>query len=52
MCEDVGIILAYLPPYLPDLNAIQKSFARLKHWIKRIVFYLNSFKAMTLVKIP
>ena len=35
MCEDAGIILAYLLPYLPDLNPIESSFAQLKAWIKK-----------------
>jgi len=34
MCQDAGVILAYLPPYSPDLNPIEESFAQLKQWIK------------------
>ena len=46
MCEDAGIILAYLPPYSPDLNPIESSFAQLKAWIKKnreLVFGFQEF---------
>jgi len=35
MCEDAGVVLAFLPPYLPDLNPIEETFAQLKAWIKK-----------------
>jgi transposase len=35
MCQDAGVKLAYLPPYSPDLNAIEEFFAELKAFIKR-----------------
>ena len=35
MCEEAGVVLARLPPYSPDLNPIETSFAILKAWIKR-----------------
>lgn len=35
MCEQAGVRLEYLPPYSPDLNPIETSFATLKAWIKR-----------------
>ena len=35
MCAEAGVILAYLPPYSPDFNPIETSFALLKAWIKR-----------------
>ena len=35
MLEDAGIALAFLPPYLPDLNPIELSFAQLKRWIQK-----------------
>jgi transposase len=35
MCEDAGVVLAYLPPYSPDFNPIEQSFAELKTWLKR-----------------
>jgi len=46
MCEDAGIILTYLPPYSPDLNPIESSFAQLKAWIKKnreLVFGFQEF---------
>ena len=30
MCQDAGIILAFLPPYSPDFNPIEEAFAELK----------------------
>ena len=35
MCHKAGVLLKYLPPYLPDLNSIETSFSVLKAWIKR-----------------
>ena len=29
-----GARLWYLPPYAPDLNPIEQSFSRIKHWIR------------------
>lgn len=59
MCETAGVKLVYLPPYLPDLNPIEQSFAQLKAFIKKnkdlmsmytsfeefIIFALNNFNA-------
>ena len=35
MCRDAQLILAYLPPYSPDFNPIEESFAELKAWMKK-----------------
>ena len=35
MCDEAGVLLKYLPPYSPDLNPIETSFAVLKAWIRR-----------------
>ena len=35
MCRDIGVELVFLPPYSPDLNPIEESFAELKAWIKK-----------------
>jgi len=35
LCQEVGIKLAYLPPYSPDLNPIEEAFAELKAWFKK-----------------
>jgi transposase len=35
MCDEAGIELAFLPPYSPDFNPIEESFAELKAWIKK-----------------
>ena len=33
-CEEAGVIVEFLPPYSPDFNPIETSFAHLKSWIK------------------
>ena len=34
LIESAGCKLIFLPPYLPDLNPIEKFWANMKHWIK------------------
>ena len=33
--KDKGILLKFLPPYLPDYNPIELTFSMLKAWIRR-----------------
>ena len=35
MCAEAGVIILYLPPYSPDMNPIEQSFAQLKSWMRR-----------------
>jgi transposase len=35
MCNAAGVLLVFLPPYSPDFNPIEESFAELKAWIKK-----------------
>ena len=35
MCEEAGVLLEFLPPYSPDLNPIETSFALLKAYLRR-----------------
>lgn len=35
MCAEANLLLAKLPPYSPDFNLIETSFAVLKAWIRR-----------------
>ncbi len=35
LCSEFGVLLVKLPPYSPDYNPIETSFAVLKAWIKR-----------------
>lgn len=35
MCTQAGVELVYLPPYSPDYNPIEQSFATLKQWMQR-----------------
>ena len=34
MLKAVGARLWYLPPYSPDLNPIEQTFAKIKHWMR------------------
>jgi DDE superfamily endonuclease len=34
LCDARGVILLYLPPYSPDYNPIEQSFAALKAWMR------------------
>ena len=35
LCAAAGVKLEYLPPYSPDYNPIEESFAELKAWVKK-----------------
>lgn len=35
LCEQYGVLLKFLPPYSPDFNPIEATFADIKAWIKR-----------------
>ena len=35
MCDEAGVLLAFLPPYSPDYNPIEEAFAELKQWLKK-----------------
>jgi transposase len=35
MCSEAGVILLYLPPYLPGLNPIKKFSSELKMFVKK-----------------
>jgi hypothetical protein len=35
MCAERGVDLVYLPPYSPEFNPIEQSFAQLKNWMRR-----------------
>ena len=43
MCDEAGVLLEYLPPYSPDLNPIETSFAILKAWIRRNMDLAETF---------
>jgi transposase len=42
MCREAGVELVFLPPYSPDFNPIEESFAELKAWIKKERELLNA----------
>jgi transposase len=35
MCDEVGVVLEFLPPYSPDFNPIEESFSALKAWVRK-----------------
>lgn len=35
MIQTAGARLWYLPPYSPDLNAIEQAFSKIKHWMRQ-----------------
>ena len=35
LCDEFGVGLEFLPPYSPDYNPIEESFAELKVWTKK-----------------
>ena len=35
LCDDVEIILDFLPPYSSDFNPIEEAFAELKAWMRK-----------------
>jgi transposase len=36
MIKAAGARLWYLPPYSPDLNPIEQTFAKIKHWMRKV----------------
>ena len=45
LCEHSGVILEFLPPYLPDFNPIEAIFKDLKAWIKRNYILASEFES-------
>ena len=45
--EGLGGRVLYLPPYLPDFNPIETSFAVIKSWLKRHHDFVTSFNDPT-----
>lgn len=43
MCLDAGMLLVYLPAYLPDYNSIKSFFAVLKRYIQKNATLINIF---------
>ena len=35
LLKDAGVTVRFLPAYSPDLNPIEKFFAKLKHWLRK-----------------
>jgi transposase len=45
LCEYSGIILKFLPLYLPDFNPIKATFKDLKAWIRKNYMLVPEFKS-------
>jgi transposase len=43
MCNRSQVLLVFLPPYSPDFNPIEESFAELKAWMKKNNALLSQF---------
>ena len=41
LCAEKGVLIEYLPPYLPNFNPIKESFYDLKLWIRRNYYKLK-----------
>jgi hypothetical protein len=35
LCDAAGVLLELLPPYSPDFNPIEESFAEMKAWMRK-----------------
>jgi transposase len=35
LCNEAGVLLEFLPPYSPDFNPIEESFAEMKAWMRK-----------------
>ena len=45
LCEQVGVVLEFLPPYSPDFNPIEATFKDLKAWIRRNYTLASNFNS-------
>jgi len=43
LIEQAGCTLLFLPPYSPDLNKIEKFWARLKHYLRKTLNQFENF---------
>jgi transposase len=50
ICAAAGVLLIYLPPYLPDMNPIEKFFSVLKSQLKRRQILTGSAEDPRLIK--
>ena len=35
LCDEVGVVLDFLPPYSSDFNPIEEAFVELKAWMRK-----------------
>lgn len=43
LAKNAGVNLLFLPPYSPDFNPIEKSWANLKRWLKDNLLHYSQF---------
>ena len=45
MCNEAGVLLEFLPLYLPDYNLIEEAFAELKQWLKKNYMLASGYES-------
>lgn len=50
ICANAGVILMYLPTYSPDFNPIEKVFATLKTYLKRMEILTGTRQDARIIK--
>ena len=41
----MGVLLEYLPPYSPDYNPIEETFAELKQWLRKNYMLASGYES-------
>ena len=44
LCNDASVVLKFLPPYSPDFNPIEESFAKMKAWMRKNYTLQDNYK--------
>jgi transposase len=44
MCDNMGVLLEFLPPYSPDYNPIEEAFAEMKAWMRKHFALADAFE--------
>ena len=44
MCDEAGVLLAFLLPYSPD-NPIEEAFTELKQWLKKNYMLVSGYES-------
>ena len=46
LCHNAGVALAFLPPYSPDFNPIEESFAEMKAWMRKNYILQDNYEML------